>query len=61
MAKPLSIDAKVTIGKTISAIVLIIILSLGSHYNGELHTAQTANSEYTNSEIENQYSERSET
>lgn len=57
----LSLTAKVNIGKAISAIVLVIILSLGSHYNGELHATQTANSEYTNSEIENSYNERSET
>ena len=56
----LSLTTKVNIGKTISAIVLIIILSIGSYYNGEIHAEQTS-SEYTNSEIENSYNERSET
>lgn len=49
----LSLTAKVNIFKAISVIVLVIILSLGSYYNGEIHTTQTANSEYANSEIEN--------
>ena len=50
----LSLTTKVNIFKTISAIVLIIILSIGSYHNGQVHTS-------TNPQIENQYSERSET